>query len=160
MSDIEAARVVAFRYLGYAARSQVEMERRLARDAFAPEVIATVIEECVAQGWLDDVKFAQDWVADRADRKKYGKGRLSAELKRKGVDRETLDAVMDTVEPEAELARARAAAGHKWRPESFHELDNAALQTEKRRCSDFLLRRGFGWPVIAQVLRELVSNQE
>jgi regulatory protein len=160
MSDLEAARTVAFRYLGYAARSQAEMERRLQRDEFAPDVITAVIAECVAQGWLDDVKFAQDWVADRADRKKYGKGRLAAELKRKGVDRETLDVALRAVEPEEELARARAAARHKWKPESFQGLENAALQSEKRRCSDFLLRRGFGWPVIAQVLHELVANQE
>jgi regulatory protein len=160
MSDLEAARVVAFRYLGYAARSQAEMERRLARDEFAPEVIAAVIAECVAQGWLDDDRFAQDWVADRADRKRYGKGRLAAELKRKGVDRETLNAALDAVTPEEELARALAAARQKWRPENLAELEGPALQAEKRRCSEFLLRRGFGWSVITQVLQALTSKQE
>jgi regulatory protein len=160
MSDLEAARAVAFRYLGYAARSRAEIERRLMRDEFAPDVIAAVIAECEAQGWLDDEKFAHDWVADRADRKKYGKGRLAAELARKGVDRETLEAALETVEPEEELARARAAVRRRWGPESFAGLENADLQTEKKRCSEFLLRRGFGWPVIAQVLRELVSNLE
>ncbi len=160
MTDLEAARAVAFRYLGYAARSQAEIERRLTRDEYTPEVIAAVIAEFTAQGWLDDTKFAQDWLADRADRKKYGKGRLAAELKRKGVDRETLNAALEAVDEEAELERARAAARQKWRHESFVGLDRNEIQAEKRRCGDFLLRRGFAWPVITQVLQELLANQE
>lgn len=160
MTDLEAARAVAFRYLGYAARSQAEIERRLTRDEFAPEVIAAVIAEFTAEGWLDDAKFAQDWLADRADRKKYGKGRLAAELRRKGVDREALDTALEAVDEEAELERARAAARQKWRAESFIGLDRSAIQSEKKRCADFLLRRGFAWPIITQVLRELLTNQE
>ena len=56
---LEAARAVAFRYLGYAARSQAEIERRLIKAEFTPDVIATVVAEMTAQGFLDDEKFAQ-----------------------------------------------------------------------------------------------------
>jgi regulatory protein len=157
---LEAARAVAFRYLGYAARSRAEIERRLTRDGFEPDVIATVADEMTAAGWLDDVKFAQDWVEDRADRKQYGRGRLAAELQRRGVDRETAASALNTIDEEAELRRARAATAHRWRPERFAALDSAGRQAEKRRCADFLQRRGFGWPIIVQVLAELMANEE
>jgi len=160
MTDLEAARAVAFRYLGYTARSVAEIERRLARDNYTEDVIAAVISEFTAQGLLDDSAFARNWLADRADRKRYGKGRLAAELRRKGVDRDTLEEVLETVDAAAELDRARAAAQQKWRHFVLVGRDHLFIQSEKRRCADFLLRRGFAWPVITQVLRELLANQD
>ena len=40
--DLEAARAVAFRFIGYAARSRSEMEKRLEREEYAPDIIAAV----------------------------------------------------------------------------------------------------------------------
>lgn len=157
---LEAARAVAFRFLGYAARSRNEIERRLEREGIAPDVIAAVVEEFTALGWLDDTKFAQAWVEDRADRKRYGRQRLKMELLRKGIDKETLDGALGAVDEEAELARARAAVGQRWSRDRFQLLERTDAAAEKKRCSDFLQRRGFGWSIITKVLAELVENRE
>jgi regulatory protein len=157
---LEAARAVAFRFLGYAARSRAEIERRLAKADFEPDVIEAVVAELEARKWIDDAQFAQDWVADRADRKLYGRGRLAAELRTRGVDRESVDAALETVNEEAELSRARAALDRKWRTETLPALEGEALQAEKRRLANFLQRRGFSWHIITQVLAERVVNNE
>ena len=157
---LEAARNVAFRYLGYAARSRAEIERRLLKDDFPPEVIAAVVEEFTADGWLDDAQFAQDWIADRADRKLYGRERLRAELKQRGVDKELVQAALDTGDDEAEKARARAALGRRWRPELLAQADPEQRAAEKRKLSGFLQRRGFTWNIIRQVMSETMSNTE
>ena len=52
---------------------------------------------------MDDTKFAHDWIADRADRKKYGKTRLKMELQRKGIDKETVGEALDKIDDEDEL---------------------------------------------------------
>jgi regulatory protein len=158
-NDLEAARGVALRFLGYSARSRSEMQKRLERDAFAPEVIAAVLAELEARNWVNDAQFARDWVEDRADRKKYGKGRLAAELRRKGVDKDEVTAAIETVEEEDEVARARGAAASRWKL-SPEETDREAIQAEKRRVASFLQRRGFGWGIITQVLAEHAANQE
>jgi regulatory protein len=155
----EAARAVALRYIGYAARSQSEVERRLEKAAFPPEIIAAVVAELEARGWLDDAQFARSWIADRADRKKYGRGRLAAELRNKGIDKEVLEEALGVIENEEELERARAAARPKWRPDAIANADAATVQAEKRKLADFLQRRGFSWDIIAQVLSELMSNK-
>ncbi len=157
--DLEAARVVAFRFLGYAARSRSEMQRRLERDEFAPAVIEAVLAEVVARGWVDDAQFALRWVEDRADRKKYGRGRLAAELRRKGVDKDEVTAALDTVAEEDELERARQAAASKWKLES-DDPDRMAMQAEKKRVASFLQRRGFGWRIITQVLAERTAKRD
>lgn len=159
-NDLEAAFAVAFRFIGYAARSRAEVERRLERDEFAPEVIAAVVAEMEARGWLDDTQFAQNWVADRADRKKYGRTRLAAELRRRGVDKETLQEALGAVDDATELERALAAARPRWRPDLAAGGENATLQAEKRKLANFLQRRGFSWAIITQVFTELMANQE
>ncbi|HLK56136.1 MAG TPA: regulatory protein RecX [Chthonomonadaceae bacterium] len=157
---LEAARGVAFRYLGISARSRAEIERRLEREAFPPDVIAAVVAELEAQNYLNDAQFAQDWIADRADRKKYGKGRLKAELQRRGVEKEFIEKAVGDVEDEAEVQRALAAARPKWHAERLEGADNATLQAEKRKLANFLLRRGFSWAIIKQVFAQLMVNEE
>ncbi len=157
---MEEARAVAYRFLGYAARSRSEIEKRLERDEFTPEIIAAILAECEAQGWVDDTKFAGDWIADRADRKKYGKTRLKMELQRKGIDKETLNEALDKVDDEDEFKRALAAAQSKWRPDTFFGLPRDAQQAEKQRLSNFLMRRGFTWATIKQVLAELAPRDD
>lgn len=157
--DLEAARAVAFRFIGYAARSRSEMEKRLEREAYAPDVIAAVVAECEAAGWVDDEKFAKDWIDDRADRKKYGKTRLKMELQRKGIDKDTLTEALDAVGEEDELARCRAAAQTKWKPDVYALLDRKEQQAEKQKITNFLMRRGFNWSTIKQVLAELAPNE-
>src|SRR5579872_4582812 len=147
-SDIEAARAVAFRYLGYSARSAAEIRSRLARNEFADEMISQVVEELRTAGYLDDAEFARHWVQDRADRKRYGRTRLAAELNRKGVDRDAAD----------EARRAMEAAGPRWARIDPASLDAAGLQKEKARIAAFLTRRGFGWDTIKKVLAALVEN--
>jgi regulatory protein len=157
---LEAARAVAFRFLGFAARSRVEIERRLERGGFDSATIATVIAELEAQGYLDDAKFAQDWVEDRAERKKYGRGRLTAELRRKGVEKELVTEAIDSVGDEEEYTRALAAARPKWSVERTIGLDSKAILAEKRKLANFLQRRGFSWSIITKVLEELMVKEE
>lgn len=156
---VEAARVVALRFLGYSARSRSEMERRLERDGFTAEVVAAVLGEMEAHNWVNDAQFAREWVEDRADRKQYGKSRLAAELRRKGIDKEEVEAALSTVEEADELARARAAAATRWKV-SRQETDREVLQAEKRRVAGFLQRRGFQWGIITKVLAEYAPNHE
>ncbi len=157
---LESARKVARRFLESAARTQSEIERRLERGGYSEEVIAQVVAEIEARGWLNDTEFARAWVEDRADRKQYGKTRLAMELQRKGIASETIAESLSEVSQDDELARALGAVTKKIDPESFQSLSREDLQAEKRRLSGFLLRRGFSWSVVKQVFQSLAVNEE
>ena len=152
----QKARAVAARYLGIAPRSRAEIEKRLLRDDFAPEIIEKVIEELAENGWVDDTKLAQDWVADRGPRKGYGRTRLKQELKKHGVTKETMEEALPPLDPEEEKAHALAAAERKWNRERLQALSKEQRMAEKRRCAAFLQRRGFNWDTIKKVLNELM----
>ncbi|MBI5378793.1 MAG: RecX family transcriptional regulator, partial [Nitrospirae bacterium] len=71
------ARALAYRLLARCARSVREIEERLTRKGFDPPVIARTIAHLQAAGYLDDARFARDWVAARSAR--YGPRRLEME---------------------------------------------------------------------------------
>jgi regulatory protein len=155
---LEEARKIAYHYLEYAARTRSEIATRLAKAGFDAEVATQIVEDFAAKGWLDDAAFAQAWIEDRADRKKYGKRRLALELQRKGVDEESLQAALEGVLEEEELERAFALAERRWDAEETAEWDSQTRAAEKRKLTDFLFRRGFSWATIKQVFARLKEN--
>ncbi len=105
-------------------------------------------------GLVDDDAFARFWVEQRAAFRPSGRRRLFAELRAKGVARETVDAVLreqdDAASIEA-LARRRAAA-----------LGDIDMPTLARRLEAFLVRRGYqpslARPTVRRVLRERAAD--
>ncbi len=156
---LEAARKVAFRFLGVSARSVSEIEKRLLKAEFEPEIIQSVVQEAAERGWLDDTKFASDWIEDRADRKGYGKTRLKQELRGKGLDSETIEAALEEIAPEAEAERARQTAEARWAKMHRDGMDSATVYAEKQKLMQFLMRRGFSHGIIRQVIGEVTENK-
>lgn len=158
-SDLETARAVAVRFLAYSARSCTEIERRLEKGGFDPDIIAVVVEELKQKDYLNDGKFSEDWISDRADRKRYGKSRLTAELQRKGLDTETIREAIASVSPDDELRRALAAAEARHPFCGDEALDAEQTQANNRRLAAFLQRRGFDWSIVKQVLAQRAENR-
>ena len=109
---------------------------------------AAVVVDLAARGYVDDRAFARQWVEARSARG-YGPARLSAELRARGVTPSLIDAALSAVLPEAQLTRARAAAGR--RLPALRRADPARVAA---RLRSFLLRRGYPGSVVAQILRE------
>ena len=89
-------------------------------------------------------------------RKGYGTRRLTLELQRKGIAQETIQETLSAQDPDAERQRALALAQKKWASRD----ENGDTAREKRRLTDYLLRRGFSYGVIRQVLTELSLEAE
>ncbi|HLF08420.1 MAG TPA: regulatory protein RecX [Dehalococcoidia bacterium] len=144
----------ALRLLALRPRTEAELRRRLGRRGFGAEAIEAAMARLGELGLVDDDAFAHFWVEQRAAFRPSGRRRLFAELRAKGVARETVDAALqgqdDAASIEA-LARRRA--------DVLGDLDAATLS---RRLEAFLVRRGYQ-PSLARltvrrVLRERAGN--
>jgi len=97
----------AVRALSRRMRSVAEIRTGLEKKAHSGEVISDVIDDLVNKGYLDDDQFARQWVASRAVNRYYGRLRLSYELKKKGIDKQTAMQALDlhlSPEQEGEIA--------------------------------------------------------
>lgn len=137
----------ALNFLTFRPRSREEVRRNLYGRRVPPELIERVLAKLEEMRVLSDQQFAEFWVENREQFNPRGARALSAELRQKGVDRDTIEA---TVAPERDEERALAAAQKKLR-----SLANADYQTFRKQLGGFLLRRGFSYGVSAGVVRQL-----
>jgi len=84
----------AARFLEARSRSVDEARKHLTAAAFPPALVEGAIERLLQLGWLDDRAFATAWVESRDRARPRGQMALRRELVLKGIDRETVDAVL------------------------------------------------------------------
>lgn len=148
------ARAVVLRLLTGSSKSRAELEQALRRKGCPDEVAADVLDRFEQVGLVDDEAYAQAFVRSKQAGRGLAKRALSHELRKKGVDEELAQAVLDEVDPEDERARAHELVAKKLR--SMHGLDRT-VQT--RRLAGMLARKGYGSEVARLVINEALDAQ-
>jgi regulatory protein len=135
----------ALTFLGYRARSEKEVRDRLRRYGYGEETVGSVVVRLEELGYLDDEDFARLVAREKARR--YGPRRVSAQLRKSGVD---ADLAREVVEEQfagtREVEEARSAAARRY--------NRVGSNAEARRVYGFLVRRGYSAEVCAAVARE------
>ena len=135
----------ALHFLGYRARSLREVRDRLRRYGYGEETVEGVLGRLEELGYLDDEEFAR--TATREKARRYGPRRVSAELRRSGVDAELAQNVVDEeFAGRSEVEAARSAAARRY--------NRGGSDAEARRVYGFLVRRGYSAGVCSEVARE------
>ena len=103
---------------------------------------------------LNDNKFAQWWVEQRMEFSPRGKRALIAELRQKGINRDLIiQLVNESVSQGDEEKTARKLLQkkkYKW--ERLQKLE------AKKKMSEFLARKGFGWEVIKNAIDDIFKK--
>jgi regulatory protein len=148
---LEKATSLALRFLSYRPRSESEVRRRL-EAKFAGQVAESVVQRLTEQGLLDDTSFAQEWTRSRVSHRPRSAKAIRRELLGKGVDRDTAQAAVETLDDEESAYRAglRAAAS----------LADTDYTTFRRRLQGYLYRRGFSQAVIRRTANRLWEERE
>lgn len=148
-SETRQAKAVAYRFLNERPRTVREMTDRLAKEDLGTKSIEAVVADLTRSGYLDDEQFARLRAESRANNRPRGRRAISAELRKLGVARETVEYVLDSYYPDdGDLVRKVAVR----RAESLHHLDRT---TFRRRLAGYLSRRGFDYGTVAPLLDEL-----
>lgn len=147
----------AGRQLEFRPRSIAEIRLALRRKQFPPEAIDQAVARLIELGLLDDARFSQILVENRRTLQGRGALALRDELRRKGVDRATIEATLAAEEPDDEAERERAlslarSVVHKY----AGATDRASFQ---RRLGGFLQRRGFTVDTIRPILAALWAER-
>ncbi len=142
--------LASMRLLAATPKSVKELSDKLASKGFSEDVIQKVLEKLQANGLLSDRVFAQNIVTRFTQAQPSGSRKISFELKRKGVPAKMREEILEGMNPEDETERARELAKMKW--ESFSRLDG---EKRKKRTYDFLIRRGFDFQTVRDVVEQL-----
>ena len=143
------ARKILLDQLTGQARTRSELATRLARKNVPDELAGQLLDRFEEVGLVDDDAFARAWVQSRQAGKGLARRALAEELRRKGVDDEVAKAALDEVDPDDEVASARALVRRRLRTVARLDRDAAV-----RRLTGMLARKGYPAGVCFRVVRE------
>jgi regulatory protein len=147
LAEFEKALAYAHRSLGRREQTVSEIRGKLERREFSSPTVEAVLAELRDTGLLDDARFARRLAADKRELDQWGTKRIVADLERRGVGREEIEAV----------------AGESGRSD---ELETALLLLERRmpvaprddrerdRAWRLLVRRGYEPELAYEAVRE------
>jgi regulatory protein len=148
------AKEYAFHLLSYRDRSCQEVRDRLRGKGYNEGIIDRVIQGLTQSHLLDDERFALEWGRERLSSRPMGARLLSQELRKKGIPQGTIDRTIEQLYDETDEVQLATLALES-RKARYAELER--LKAHKR-MSDFLLRRGFSWDVIQDVLHGIETD--
>jgi regulatory protein len=123
------------------------------KDELSEMVIESLVEKLKEKQLINDDQFARSWVNARRNSKKKGKVALKMELFQKGINKDTInDVIEEDFDEEKEEDLARQALEKKlktWRGLEGFEL--------KRKAIDFLMRKGFEYETAKDVVENLLK---
>lgn len=145
----------ALRLLSYRWRSEEELRQRLASKGVDPAEIDATIGRLTAEGWVDDERFAREYVRSRSRR--HGRRRIGSDLRRFGIEGEIAsEALSDHLDRDLEDELLREAARKKI--EALlrrYGNDYPASAVGREKLARFLLNRGYPATAVRQAVFEL-----
>jgi regulatory protein len=145
--------------LGRRMRSVAEMKRLLRQRVEIETEIGRTLVELVTrrlkdQGYLNDAKYAAAYSAFRRDNEKFGRRRVTTDLKVKGVVGEVLDKAIESVYAEVDDEKQARAYLRRKRLKKPQDKKQAA------RVFRQLMRAGFGPKTIFKILKKWDVDDE
>lgn len=146
---VNRAKEICLQLLTDRPRSRAELHRKLTAKGIPAEIVEQVLGRFGAVGLVDDAAYAEQWVHSRHRYQGMARRALVAELRRKGVAGPVAAAAADTVDSDAEEAKARELVRKRLR--STSGLDEP---TRVRRLVGVLARKGYPKGLSYRVVRE------
>jgi regulatory protein len=148
------ARLICLRQLSAAPRTQAQLSETLRKRGIPDAAAEAVLARFTEVGLIDDAMFASAWVESRHYGRGLGRRALAAELRQRGVDRGDIQAAVESLSPDTELATARALvqrrlAGTRGQPG----------EVRFRRLAGMLARKGYPPGLVYQVVRDALAEE-
>ena len=144
------ANTIALNALVARAKSKGELLAHLKKRGVEDDVAQATIFRLQENGLINDSEFAKAWTQSRHTSKKLSKRIIAGELRTRGVDQSSIDEALDEIDDESEYRTAFSLGMKK-----YNTMSRLEPEVQIRRIQSLLQRKGFSFPTIARVIREL-----
>jgi regulatory protein len=152
-NSFEEAAQVALRYVAYKPRTTAELRKRLQESKFPDSAIEHTISRFTQNGLINDEQFARNWVEDRKTLHPRSARQMDFELRRKGVQRENIEAALTQVNDDDLMAYQLAS-------QKINRYNRLEYDDFRRRLGGLLARRGFSYETVTRVINRLWSERK
>lgn len=138
------------KFLSYRPRSERELFSWFRRKNVGEKTQKAVAGKLKRLGYINDKEFAKWWLEQRTAFRPQGLKLTKLELRRRGVDRALIEEILGKEFKLPEQRWAEKAALKK-----LKSLKRLSKQKTREKLAQFLLRRGFLWETIKEVIKKL-----
>lgn len=146
---VKKAVLSGIRHISYKPRTCREVADKLRGLEHTEDQIEDALEKLGDMGFLNDLRYAQDYVETR--QKRYGKKRILLDLKRRGIAESVAETALDEgldqdqgYEIAMEMARKK-----------FAQCEGLEPAKAASRIQGMLLRKGYCYEIVRSVIKEL-----
>jgi regulatory protein len=146
----------ALKLLGKRDYSAGKLKRKMSEKDFSNDEIDQTIKILIDKKFLDDERYARNFVRNQLNIKPVGKYVLEQKLKQRFIDSEIIKKILKDINSEKEAGLAKEAANKKY------QVVSIKYQGDKGKIHQILFRhlisRGFSYEIVKEVM-DNYSNQ-
>lgn len=142
-------------FLSYRARSEYEISYYMLRKSWPEEIQKNIIDKLKLLKLINDEDFARQWIASKSSFHPEGKTLLKIELRKKGIDKETIERLLS----EERSNTTEEVLAEKIARQRLEKLKNLDLKQKKEKLYGFLGRRGFSSGLAVKIIDKLLKKE-
>ncbi len=135
---VDEARKKIENYCAYQERCHKEVVQKLQSMHMIPEAIDTIVVHLLQHNFLNEERFAKAFVSGKFRIKKWGKQRITIELKQKDISKSIITSALKTINDVTYLNTFHALAEKK-----ANSIKDTNPFKNKKKLADYLLYRGW-----------------
>jgi regulatory protein len=147
---VEEAQKKLERYCAYQDRCHREVEKKLDEMHMIPEAKELILINLIQNDFLNEERFSKSFARGKFRIKKWGKQRIIRELKRREISDYNIREALKEISDEDYFSTLEEVAEKKYK--SITEKD---LFKKRKKVCDFLLRKGYEYSLINEILSDL-----
>jgi regulatory protein len=147
-------KIAALRILSRRDHSEKELQNKLIRKGYSEGTVQWVLSDLREKQFLNDQTFAEHFAKNRLIEHPSGRRQIAYELKKKGIPDSLIEKTIEKTYSkcdETDLARQLVLKKAK-------SLENQPVLKKKKKIGDFLIRRGFEWETVKEILDEVLDG--
>ena len=149
---VEEALVKLQKYCAYQDRCHREVEQKLKQMHMIPEAIERVIVDLIQDNHLNEERFAKAYVRGKFSIKKWGKVRLTLELKQRQISQYVIKTALAEIDPEEYLQTF-----HKLAEKKALNMSESNPFKRKKKIADYLIYRGWESHMVYDKVNALIN---
>ena len=140
------------KYCTYQDRCHKEVEQKLKQMRMIPEAVESIIVDLIQDNHLNEERFAKAYVRGKFSIKKWGKLRLTLELKQRQISKYVIKTALAEIDPDDYLQTFHALAEKK-----APTLTETNPFKRKKKLADYLLYRGWESHLVYDKVNALIN---
>lgn len=134
-----------------------EVKIKLKEKGYEEVYINIIIERLKDYGYLNDEKYIENYVINKAIPNNWGKQKIKTNLYKKGLDIKLIDDVLNNIEELNDNKEQIKALIKKKLRTLINEKDD---RKKKEKITRFLISKGYNWNEFSDVLNSIIKGED